>query len=64
MRAVSSCEWELGWGVTLLFVAVHWLLTAVASRVVEHRGEGTQASVVVAHGLNICSCWALEQQAQ
>ena len=31
-------------------VVVRWLLTAVASLVAEHKLEGTQASVAVAHG--------------
>ena len=45
-RAFSSCgEWRL------LFVAVHGLLTVVASLVAEHRLYGAQASVAVARGL-------------
>ena len=43
----------------LLFVAVHGLLTAVASLVVEH---GTRTSVVVAHGLSSCGLQALERR--
>ena len=45
--AFSSCS-EQG----LLFVAVCRLLVAVASLAVEHRLQGTQASVVVAHVLS------------
>ena len=52
MRAFSSCG---KWG--LLFVAVHGLLTAVASLV-----GGAQASVVVARGLSGCGSWALERR--
>ena len=45
-------------------VAVHRLLIAVTSVVVEHRLEGVQASAVAAHELRSWSSWALEQQAQ
>ena len=48
-QAFSSCS-EQG----LLFVAVCWLLIAVASLVAEHGFLGMRASVVVAHGLS-CS---------
>ena len=41
-------------------VAVHGLLIAVASFVSEHRLQGTQASVVAAHGLSSCGSQALE----
>ena len=54
-RAFSSCG-ERG----LLFVAVHGLLIAVASLVVEHGLQGTRASVVVARGLSSCGSQALE----
>ena len=51
-RALSSCgEREL------LLVAVHGLLTAVASPIAEHR-LGTWASVVVALGLSSCGARA------
>ena len=43
----------------LLFAAMHGLLIAVAS-LAECGFWGTQASGVVAHGLRICSSWALE----
>ena len=56
-RAFSSCG-ERG----LLFVAVHGILLAVASLVAEHRRQGTQASVVVAHGLSSCDARALEHK--
>ena len=46
----------------LLFIAVHRLLTRVASLVAEHRLTGAPASVVVARGLNSCSSWALEHR--
>ena len=56
MRAFSSCgEWGL------LLVAVHSLLIAVASRC-GAQALGTQASVVVAHGLSICGLRALERR--
>ena len=41
-------------------VTVCRLLIAVASLVAEHRLGGTQASAVVAQGLNSCSSWALK----
>ena len=52
-QAFSSCE--LG----LLFVAVHGLLIAVASRC-RTRALGAQASVVVARRLSSCGSRALE----
>ena len=42
-------------------VVVHGLPIAVASLVAEHRLWDMQASVVVAHGLNVCDSWALER---
>ena len=53
-QAFSSCS-ERG----LLFIVVHGLLTAVASRC-GARAPGARASVVVAHRLNSCGSWALE----
>ena len=47
MWAFSSCS-EQG----LLFIVACRLLVAVASLAVEHRLQGTQASVVVAHVLS------------
>ena len=41
------------------FAEVLGLLIAVASPVVEHRLQGVQTSVVVAHGLRNYSSWAL-----
>ena len=41
------------------FAEVLGLLIAVASPVVEHRLQGIQTSVVVAHGLRNYSSWAL-----
>ena len=38
--------------------SMHWLLIAVASLVVEHRLEGSRASVVAACGLSICGTLA------
>ena len=55
--AFSSCS-ERG----LLFVAVHRLLIAVASLVVEHGLQVPQASVVVAQGLSSCASRALEHR--
>ena len=46
MRAFSSCGER-----ALFFVAVHGLLTVVASLCCGARALGAQASVVVAHGL-------------
>ena len=46
----------------LLFIAVHRLLTGVASLVAEHRLKGALASVVAARGLNSCSSRALEHR--
>ena len=46
-QAFSSCGEQ-----RLLFVAVHGLLTAVASLALEHRLQGVRASVVVGHGLS------------
>ena len=43
-----------------LTVAVHGLLIAVASLVVEHGLSGLQASAVAAHGLSSCGSQALE----
>ena len=43
-------------------IAVHKLLIAVASLAAEHRLKGTQASAVVACGLNSCGFWALEHR--
>ena len=43
-------------------VAVHGLLIAMASLVVEHRLYGSQASVAEAHGLRSCGSWALEHR--
>ena len=40
------------------FVVVYGLLTAVASLVVEHRLEGTRASVVAVCCLSCCGAWA------
>ena len=42
-----------------LFIMVHGLLTAEASPVVEHRLQGAQPSVPVAHRLSSCGSWAL-----
>ena len=42
-------------------VAVHGLLIAVVSLVVEHRPSGVWI-LVAAHGLSICSSWALEHR--
>ena len=42
--------------------AVHGLLLVVASLVVEHRLQGTQASVVIACGVSSCSFQALEHR--
>ena len=56
MRAFSSCG-ERG----LLFVAVHRLLFAVASRF-GAQALGTRASVVVARGLSSCGSRALERR--
>ena len=47
--------------VGLLFLAVHGLLTAVAS-LCGARALGTRASVVVACGLSSCGSWALERR--
>ena len=55
-RAFSSCG-ERG----LLFVVVHGLLIAVASRC-GARSLGVWASVVVAHGLGSCGSRALERR--
>ena len=55
MRAFSSCG-ERG----LLFVAVHWLLIAVAC--CRAWALGAQASVVVARGLGSCGLQALEHR--
>ena len=41
------------------FIVVHGLLTAEASPVVEHRLQGAQPSVPVAHRLSSCGSWAL-----
>ena len=47
MQAFSSCgKWDI------LFVVVCRFLIAVASLVMEHRVEGTRASVVAACGLS------------
>ena len=54
-RAFSSCD-DQG----LLFVAVHGLLTAVASLVAEHGAVGARASIVAAHKLSSCGSRALE----
>ena len=54
-RAFSSCS---KWG--LLLTAVSGLVTAVVSLVMEHRFQGTWASVVVAHRLTNFSSWVLE----
>ena len=43
-------------------VAVLGLFIVVASLVVEHRLQGTRASVVVAHGLSSFGSWALEHR--
>ena len=43
-------------------VAVHALLIAVASSVVEHRLQGAQASVAAARGLSSCGSQALEHR--
>ena len=45
----------------LLFVAVHRLLIAVASRC-GARALGVRVSVVVARGLSSCGSWALERR--
>ena len=42
--------------------AVHGLLLVVASLVVEHRLQGTRASVVTACGVSSCSFQALEHR--
>ena len=55
--AFSSCG-ERG----LLFIVVHGLLIAVASLCCRTWALGTQASVVVAHGLSICGSRALEHR--
>jgi len=53
----SSCgEWGF------LSSAVHQLLTAVASLVVEHGLSGEWASVFVARGLSSFSSWILEHR--
>ena len=52
-QAFSSCERGL------LIVAVHRLLTVLASRC-RAQALGTRASVVASHGLSSCSTWALE----
>ena len=58
MQAFSSCS-ERG----LLFVAVHGLLTAVASLVAcATRALGVWASVVVARGLSSCGSRTLEHR--
>ena len=44
----------------LLLDAVHGLLIVVASLCCGAWALGTQASVVVAHGLSSCGSWALE----
>ena len=46
----------------LLSSAVHKLLIAVASLVVERGLRGARASVAAAHGLSSCSSWALEHR--
>ena len=56
-RAFSSCGEQ-----ELLFVAVHGLLTAVASLRCGARALGAQASVVVACGLSSCGSRALEHR--
>ena len=56
MWAFASCSDQ-----DLLFVAVHGLLIAVASRC-GARGLGAWASVVVACGLRSCGSWALEHR--
>ena len=56
MRAFSSCG---KWG--LLFVVVHGLLIAVASRCGAW-ALGTRASVVVARGLSSCGSQAPERR--
>ena len=43
-------------------VAVHRLLIAVTSVVVEHRLEGVQASAAAAHELSSCSSRALDRR--
>ena len=43
-------------------VAMRGFLIAVASLVVEHRLQGTRASVVVAYGLSSFGSWALEHR--
>ena len=55
-RAFSSCS-ERG----LLFIAVHGLLTTVASRC-RAQALGPRASVVVAHGLSSCGSRDLERR--
>ena len=46
-----------------VFVAVHGLLTAVASLVAERAWAlGMRASVVVACGLSSCGSWTLEHR--
>ena len=56
-RLSSHC---IEWGQSP--VEVRGLLIEVASLIVEHSLQGTKASVVVAHGLNSCSFWALEHR--
>ena len=49
-------------GQKLLSVAVHRLLTVLASPVMEHGLEGSWASGVAAHGPGSCGSWALEHR--
>ena len=57
---LCCCVWAFStcgdWGP--LSRSMHWLLIAVASLVVEHRLEGSRASVVAARGLSICGTLA------
>ena len=56
---VAACDLFPNCGKSgLLFVVVHRILTVVASFVVEHRLQGTQALVVVVFGLSSCGAWA------
>ena len=58
LRCCAQAFFSCGkWG--LLFAAVRGPLIVVASRC-GARALGTQASVVVAHGLSSCGLWAVE----
>ena len=61
---LCCCAWAFSSCVKrgLLFVAVHGLLIAVASLVVEHGLQAHRLSVVVARGLSSCGSQALERR--